>query len=80
MAKDLYPFPDGPLVKAVDIKLVRAEFYKEYPADGDTEKQRGEAKKKAFNRAIKDAQARSLIGVRETEGVQYIWLAQSSVE
>jgi AAA domain len=62
MAKELCPFPDGPLVKAVDIKLVRAEFYKQYPAEGDTEKQRREATKKAFKRAIDSAQAQSLMG------------------
>jgi AAA domain len=75
MAKDLRPFPDGPLVKAVDLKLVRTEFYRQHPAEGDTEKQRQDAKKKAFGRAVKDAQSRTLIGVREVEEVQYVWLA-----
>jgi hypothetical protein len=75
MAKDLHPFPDGPLVKAVDIKLVRAEFYRQHPAEGDTATQRQDAKKKAFGRAVKDAQSRKLIGVREVEEVQYVWLA-----
>jgi hypothetical protein len=39
-------------------------------------KQNAEAKKKAFKRAIKDAQANGLIGVRELEGIQYVWLAK----
>jgi hypothetical protein len=75
VAKDLHPFPDGPLAKAIDIKLVRAEFYSQYPSEGDTKKQRQDAKKKAFGRAIKDAQNRSLISIREIEEVQYVWLA-----
>jgi hypothetical protein len=60
-------------VKALELKVVRAEFYKRYPADGDTEKQRQAAKKKAFKRAIDNEQ--HLVGVREIEGVQYVWHA-----
>jgi hypothetical protein len=67
------PFLDGPLVRAVDLKLVRAEFYKQYPADGDT-KQQTAARRQAFGRAIKDAQAKSLIATREIDGVQLVWL------
>src|SRR5262249_6763947 len=36
---DVMPFADGPIVRAVDLKLVRAEFYKQYPAEGDTKQQ-----------------------------------------
>jgi hypothetical protein len=71
------PFADGPTVRAVDIKPVRAEFYKQYPADGENEKKKTDARRQAFNRTIKDAQARSLIGSREVGGVQLIWLAKS---
>jgi hypothetical protein len=57
------PFPDGPMVCAVDTELVRAEFYKRYPADGDTEERRQDARRKAYNRSVTGAQQRQLIGV-----------------
>jgi hypothetical protein len=53
---------------------VRAEFYKQTTADGETEKQKGNARRQAFGRAIKDAQAIDLIACREVNSVQYVWL------
>jgi AAA domain/CHC2 zinc finger len=73
--KELCPYPKGPVVRAVDAESVRPEFYKEYPAVADkTQEQKQDARRQAFNRALKDAQGLSLINVREIEGVQYIWL------
>ena len=69
------PFSDGPMVQAVALDIVRAEFYKTYPATGETKDQQQDAKKKAFARSVKDAQATSLIGVREIDGIQRVWLA-----
>jgi hypothetical protein len=71
---EVTPFADGPTVRAVNVETVRAEFYKQYPADGD-EKQKKEARKKAFGRAIKDAQAKHLVALREINNVQLIWPA-----
>jgi hypothetical protein len=71
---DVRPFADGPMVRAVDLKLIRTEFYKQYPADGD-EKQKADLRRKAFGRTIKDAQAKLLIAIREMDGVQLVWLA-----
>jgi hypothetical protein len=71
---DITPFIDGPTVRAVDIGIVRTEFYKRYAADGDT-KQKADARRMAFNRAIKDATAKNLIVTRECGNVQYVWLA-----
>ena len=68
------PFADGPIVCAVDLEAVRSEFYKSYPADG-TEKQKQAARRQAFNRAIRDAQAGNLIAIRAVDGVTLIWLA-----
>ena len=68
------PFLDGPEVRACDMEAVRAEFYRQYPADG-TEKQRADARRQAFNRSIRESQARGLLASREVEGVQLIWLA-----
>ncbi len=68
------PFPDGPEVRACDLKHVRLEFYRQYPADG-SEQQIAEARRKAFYRSVKEAQARGVVGCREVDGVQLIWLA-----
>jgi hypothetical protein len=72
--KDMRPFGDGPMARVVDMEAVRAEFYKSYPAEGATPAQRQSAKNKAFNRSIKDAQAKALIGVREIDSTTYAWL------
>ena len=68
------PFSDGLKVRGCDIRLVRAEYYRQYTADG-TEQQKAEARRKAFNRSVKDAQARGVVACREVDGVQLIWLA-----
>ena len=68
------PFSDGLEVRGCDIRLVRAEYYRQYTADG-TEQQKAEARRKAFNRSVKDAQARGVVACREVDGVQLIWLA-----
>jgi hypothetical protein len=68
------PYPDGPIVRAVDIEIVRAEFYKTYPAIGD-ETTKKEARRKAFNRAISDADHKHLISTRDIGPTTFIWLA-----
>src|SRR5262249_28068747 len=71
---DQCPFPDGPVVRAIDLEIVRSEFYKSYPVDGDTRQQQ-EARRKAFNRAIREAQATSVVGLRVVDGTTLVWLA-----
>ena len=73
--KDVRPFPDGPLVCACDVEVVRTEFYRQYPADG-TDKQKADARRQAFNRSLKGSQASGLVASREVDGVQLIWLAK----
>jgi hypothetical protein len=68
------PFLDDLTVCACDIELVRAEFHRQYPADG-TEQQKAETRRKAFTRAVKDAIARGVMASRQVDGVQLIWLA-----
>jgi hypothetical protein len=68
------PFLDGPTVCACDIELVRAEFYRQYPADG-SEQQKADARRKAFGRSVKEAIARGVVASRELDRVQLIWLA-----
>jgi hypothetical protein len=74
------PFPDGPLVRTVDIEIVRIEFHRSYVADGDTEQKKQAARRKAFYRAIYAAQAASLVGIRELSGSTLIWLASAKEE
>jgi hypothetical protein len=73
---DAAPYADGPVVRAVNIELARREFYRQYPADGDAKK-KAQARRKAFNRAVLDAQDKKLVATREVEGVQLIWLAEA---
>jgi AAA domain len=75
--KDVRPYTDAATVRAVDKEIIRREFYKEHPAEGETDKQKQAAKRQAFNRSLKDAQAASLIGFREIEGIEYVWLAKA---
>jgi hypothetical protein len=72
------PFADGPLVRAVDIEIIRAEFYKSYPTADVDAKKKQETRRKAFSRAVRDAQERSLIGVREVEETTLVWLVQNA--
>ena len=73
--KNVRPFPNGPLVCACDIEMVRTEFYRQYPADG-TDKQKNEARRKAFTRSLNTSVSRAVITVREVDGAQLIWLAK----
>jgi hypothetical protein len=77
--RNCQPFADGPTVRACDLELVRKEFYRQYPADGD-EKKKGHARLQAFYRAIKAAQEKSLVAIREVDAVQLIWLTKPEAE
>lgn len=79
VSKEVTPFADGPTVRAVDRELIRAEFCKQYPADGDT-KQKAATRRQAFGRAVKLAQSRSLIMVREINDTQLVWFASKEEE
>jgi hypothetical protein len=71
--EDLRPFPNGPVVRAVDREAVRGEFYRTYSgADGDKKKQ-ANAKRQQFNRLIMDAQAKGLLVVREIGDRTMMW-------
>jgi hypothetical protein len=74
--KDIRPFSDGPIVRAVDIEALRGQFYRGYPAaEGVDAKGKSAARQKAFVRAIGQAKERGLIGTWEVEGTTYVWLA-----
>ena len=74
--RDIRPFPDGQMVRACDVAAVRAEFYKQYPADG-TESQKAEARRRGFNRTLKHATERDLVCIREMDGTQLVWFAKA---
>jgi hypothetical protein len=71
------PNADGPIVTAVDREAVRHEFSNNYPAEGTVE-QKKDATRKAFVRAINEAQGSSLIGVRNTGDKTVIWMVQET--
>ena len=77
---DQRPFPDdeggGPVVRAIDTELVRNGFYKRYPATGDTEEKRAEARKKAYQRNVTRAQERQLIGVALIGQTTFLWISK----
>lgn len=73
------PFLDGPEINAVDRDLVRAEFYARWPADGDTEAKRQEARRKRFNSGEAEALDRKLVCTREIAGKTLVWRLQESM-
>ena len=73
--KKVRPFgSEGPEVNAVDRELVRDEFYLAWPADGDDEKARKNAKRKSFKRGEDEAIERHRVGTYEVAGEQLVWL------
>jgi AAA domain len=70
------PYADGPIVRAVDCEQVRGEFYRRYPAEGDTDEKRQAARQKAFKRSLQQAQTDHAIGVQVEGKVTFIWLAK----
>jgi hypothetical protein len=69
--REVRPFADGPVVRACDLEVMRAEFYKQYPAEPET-------RQKQFRRAVTSAQNHNLVAIRELDGTQLVWLASSS--
>jgi len=62
-----------------DREIVRAEFYAQTAADG-TPAQKGEFRRKQFNRALDWTEQQKLVGVRELEGITYLWLSNPRSE
>lgn len=70
-----WPFgKEGAEVRAVALQSVKLGFSTIYPADGDDEAKRVEAKRKAFKRAVETCLNRSLIGSVALNGVDHLWL------
>lgn len=71
--------PDGPLIRMIDQEIVRDEFYAHTPAEG-TPAQKGEFRRKRFNRAVDWAEDKQLIAVVEIGGVTYLRLTRPGPE
>jgi hypothetical protein len=67
------------IIPAVPVDAIRREFYRQHASDG-SEDQRKAARQKAFVRALKEAQARNLIGCCEIDKTQWVWLVQPETE
>jgi hypothetical protein len=68
--------PPRSLVKQIAqaaAKIVRREFYRSYPAEGDAEAKQA-VRRKAFNRAITAAQGQYLISIRDVGALTLMWL------
>jgi AAA domain len=70
--------PDGPMVRMVSEKVVRKAFYACTPTEGDTPKQKGEFRRKRFNRALDWAEDQQLLAAHEIDGTTYLRLSQSN--
>jgi KaiC/GvpD/RAD55 family RecA-like ATPase len=66
----------GPAVRMVVDSAVRTEFMSAYPVSAENDKLKVDAKRQAFNRALKAARDRSLICSREIAGVDRLWLVR----
>jgi hypothetical protein len=70
--------PDGPVVRMVSEKVVRKAFYDCTPTEGDTPKQKGEFRRKRFNRVLDWAEDQQLLAAHEIDGTTYLRLSQPS--
>jgi hypothetical protein len=71
--------PGGLLGRMIDRELVREQFYAHTPADG-TPEQKGEFRRKRFNRAVDWAEDQQLIAVIEIDGTTYLRLSRTRHE
>jgi hypothetical protein len=74
---DQRPWADGPTVRALKRDVIRTEFTKSWPATGETEKARRDARWHAYDRAVTEATDKELIVVREIGGEEFIWMASA---
>ncbi|MDF2810386.1 MAG: hypothetical protein K0S56_1417 [Microvirga sp.] len=71
--RKLRPFgSEGSEVVAVDREAVRAEFNPAWPADGDSEEKKADARRKAFKRGEEWARMNGRIATHEMNGVQMV--------
>ena len=71
--------PDEPVRQAINLEILRTEFYAQLAEDGTPEQQQ-KARRQKFLRARARAQELGLIGLREIDAVVYVWLARIDPE
>jgi hypothetical protein len=71
--------PDGPAVRMIDQEVVRALYYAQTPVDG-TPKQKADARRQQFKRALNWAEAQELIASHEIDDVIYLRLCSHKAE
>ena len=64
---------DGPLVRAIEVRNVRAEFYRRYVTGTDEADKAADAKKKAFRRLLDKLPADYAMATQD--GQEWIWKA-----
>jgi AAA domain len=77
---ELKPWADSPMVRALKLETVRAEFFKAHYVAAETEKAKQNAKRMAFQRAVEAAVGRGVIATREIGGTEYVWLTSAHAE
>jgi hypothetical protein len=66
---------EGPEVTVVPAEAFRDEFYKAWPAEGDTPEKKKDARRNAFNRGVRGLIAKERIATREIgDGEEVYWL------
>lgn len=71
---------EGPEVVAVERDELRAAFYENWPADGDTEKKRQTTRRQRFNEAEHRAIDMGLVKYHEDGALQLFWLCDVAAE
>ena len=73
-----YPFGNaGAALRTVADSAVRTEFMSAYPVSAENDRLKVDAKRQAFNRALKAARERGLVCSREMSGVDRLWLVDA---
>jgi hypothetical protein len=71
--RDIRVRDDGPVVRAIEVKNVRTEFYRRYPTGEVEAGKPTEARQKAFQRILRNLPDDILIATRN--GVELLWRA-----
>ena len=69
----IQPDPDMRFINAVDAERVREEFMRRYPAEGDTEKAKGDSRRQGLKRARSGMVKADLLCFRTIEGKEWVW-------
>jgi hypothetical protein len=74
---DQRPYSDGPVVRAVDIDVVRMDYYRHVLEDSPGTKQ--DTRRKAFARAMEKARKGGLVQFCEIDERQYVWVTDPAM-